>query len=1128
MSNKLTKALNKIGKLVNEMNTFNLAPRDPPPTIDRETQSFVMESKVIGREREKEQIVSELLNPPRERDNISVFAIVGIGGAGKTTLAQYVFNDERVKKHFQLPLWVCVSTDEFNVIKIIKSIIERASGDASKNSKEMLQHELRKILDKKRYLLVLDDVWNKEREKWNELRMLLCSAAGAGSVIIVTTRDQGVASTMEAFPNHNLEKLTDEDSYELFENRAFGAWVEKPTEKHYEIGKIIARKCGGLPLVVNAMGGLMGSNQELCYWREILENKVWDSLHSTEEISSILKLSYDYLPSHMKQCFAFCAVFPQDYEIERETLVQLWIANDFIPTDGSMKNIENKGRSIFNELHRRSFFQNIKEAETYEFSKITCQMHDLMHDLATEIVGKKCFTMLEPNYFGSPQKEVRHLLAGYRTKFRGINNILKQFPNIHTCLVDDVENKKSNKNDFYLLKSCSLRALNMWEYAPKEIGYMKHIRYLHFSELSLTALPETISTLYNLQTLKLNYCKFLEELPSEMRYLINLRHLFLNGCTSLKHMPIGLGQLNYLQTLTKYVLNSSKGGNIRELNQLNLLSGCISLSGLESIRDRDDAQSINLAKKTNLCSLQLKWDETGNEGGAGNNKLILEALMPHDKLKYLHIDGYRGFGFPKWIMEVPIISNLKVLKLKRCINCAELPPLWLLPLLEDLHIEEMGNLISFVGSMCKNVEGKKTLIIFPALKNLTIRILPNLESWHEEGSESVAFPELKTLAIYRCPKLKSVPTHVPSLASLELKDCTEIKLRQISYLSMLSNLSISLNDTPLREPDAFRPPKNLKELDIVGYENVYPLEEEGELLISYQTRPVLRKLIIFKSYCFLSCGPSKVVALEFWKYFAAVEYLVISQCDNLVFWPEEELRSLKCLKILIISYCRNLTGALTEQQQASSLEYYLTPPLPLPHLEQFLFSGCPELVQVPFVCSKSLKILSINYCPKLNIGEMLTHVITDPTELKYLSINPSTHWSVWPDNMKHLPSLDYLEIWWYLRIELVPPGLHLPSLRKLYIFECPGESFPPGLHLPSLVYLGITKCPGIKSFSPSLRNRLPSLQQLYINNCPALERRCRSGGDYYDLVSSIPDLTIGTYRHKGKSLLKNLPCICAS
>ncbi|KAJ1689669.1 hypothetical protein LUZ63_013824 [Rhynchospora breviuscula] len=1088
MSNKLTKVLCKIDKIVSDMNKFKLVRHDPTPapTIDRETHSVVMESEVIGRECEKEQIVSELLNPQRERENISVLAIVGIGGAGKTTLAQLVFNDKRVKVHFQLSLWVCVST-EFNVIKIIKSIIEGAFGATSKTSKEMLQHELGKVVDKKRYLLVLDDVWNKETEKWNELRTLLCSVAGAGSVIIVTTRDQDVASIMEVFSNHDLKKLSDEDSLRLFEKRAFCSWVDEPTEEHRKIGKTIAHKCGGLPLVVKAMGDLMRYQKELRDWHAISENKVWDGLRlqSTENVLpvlSILKLSYDHLPSHMKQCFAFCAVFPQDYKIERETLVQLWIANDFIPTDGSIENLENRGRTIFNELHHRSFFQNVKKMETFEFSEVTCQMHDLMHDLATEIVANKCFTVLEPNYSGSIQKEVHHLSVGDLDKFGGINNILKQFPNIHTCLINETYRYIPKKKDFYLLKSCSLRALEyQWcKNVPKEIGYMKHIRYLDLSQGSLTTLPETISKLYNLQTLKLSKSK-IQELPSEMRYMINLRHLVLNGCSKLECMPIGLGQLKYMQTLTKYVLNSSKGGSIRELSQLNLLSGYISLSGLESIKDREDAQTINLAKKTNLYSLKLKWDETSNEGGTGNSKPILEALMPHDKLKYLHIAGYSGSGFSKWMMEVPIISNLKRLELEQCINCAELPPVWLLPLLEDLRIKKMGNLKSIVGSMCKRVEGNKSLIIFQALKELTIWDLPNLESWHEEGSESVAFPELKTLSIISCPKLKYLPAHMPLITSLFVTGCSEIKLRQISYLPMLSELSIRLENMPLREPDAFRPPKTLEKLRISGYENVYPLEEEEKQLISCQTRPVLRILEIINSNCFLSSGPgpSKVVALEFWKYFTAVESLGIRNCDNLVFWPEQELRSLECLKQLLIGSCRNLTGALIVQQQVSSLgdSSSLTLPQSLPHLKLLNIYNCPELVQIPIVCSKSLEALIIGECPKLNIDEMLAHVITNPTELKELTIRGPTHWRVWPDNMEHLPSL---------------------------------------------VRLSIEKCPGIESFPPGL----PSLQYLGIVNCPALERRCRSGGDYCHLVSPIPIKRIGTDEPKGKSFLKNLPWPC--
>ncbi|KAJ4806707.1 NBS-LRR-like resistance protein [Rhynchospora pubera] len=1197
MSKKLTKVLCTIGKIVSEMNTFNLTPRGPPTiTIDRQTQSSVMESDIIGREHEKEELIREVLNPQRERNNISVLAVIGMGGLGKTTLVQLVFNDKRVKEHFQLTLWVCVSTD-FNVINIIKSIIQVASGNAStSDNKEVLQHELRKKLDKKRYLLVLDDVWNDdERDKWEELKMLLCSAAGAGSVIIVTTRNESVALIMEAFPKHNLAILTNEDSWKLFEKRAFSAWDGKQTEEHREIGKTIAHKCGGLPLVVNAMGGLMGTKKELSAWHEILKSRVWDELQS-KNVLSILKLSYDHLPSDVKQCFAFCAIFPQDYEIEIEILIQLWIANDFIPTDGSMENLEKKGRSIFNELLHRSFFQNVKKVEPYRFSKITCQMHDLMHDLARKIVGNKCFARLESNSSESVQEEVHHLSVQYTYEIGGLNDIFKQFPNICTLLIDRTSLYEPRKKDSYLLKSCSLRALKYQfrNNIPKEIGYMKHLRYLDLSASHFTILPETINKLYNLQTLILSG-SYIQELPSKMRYMINLRHLFLDGCSKLQCMPIGLGQLKYLRTLTKYVLNSSKGGNIRELSQLNLLSGYISLSGLESIRDKEDAQIANLAKKTNLYSLELKWDETSNEGGTTNSKPILEALIPHDKLKYLQIDGYSGSGFPKWLMEVPIIRNLKELELQQCINCAELPPVCLLPFLENLYIRKMDNLISIVGSTYKHVEGNKSLIIFRVLKELTISDLPNLESWHEEDFESVAFPELKTLSIFHCPKLKSIPTHVPSLedchiekmnnlisivgstckhveeskslitfralkeltlsrlpnleswhkegsesvdfpelksliiircpklksvptrvpllASLKVSYCSEIKLRQISHLPMLSKLSIVLENMPNRELDAFRPPKTLEELEMKGYENVYPLEEEEKQLISCQTKPVLRNLEITRSNCFFSCGPgpSKEVALKFWKYFAAVEYLDITDCDNLVFWPKEELRNLECLKQLIICSCSNLTGALIVQQQASPLgdssSLTVTLPQSLPHLEYLGIYNCPELVQIPVVCSKPLKDLNITECPKLNIEEMLAHVITNPTELEKLTIDGSTHWRVWPDKMEHLPSLESLEI-----------------------EKCPGiESFPLRLHLPSLERLKIAKCPGIESFPLRLQQRLPSLQYLRIVHCPALERRCRSGGDYYHLVSPIPDKYIfGTKEPKGKSFLKNLPCIRGS
>ncbi|KAJ3708525.1 hypothetical protein LUZ61_012230 [Rhynchospora tenuis] len=981
MSNKLAKVLEKIDEIVTEMNKFNFTARGPATSIERQTHSLVMESDVIGRDGEKEKIVHEVMDPQRKRDNISVLAIVGMGGLGKTTLAQLVYNDMRVKTHFELNLWVYVSSD-FDTIHIIKSILEVATngGDVSTSNKEVLQSRLRGILDMKRYLLVLDDVWNEEKDKWDELRTILFSGASSGSVIIVTTRSKRVASIMETLPSHDLASLTNEDSWRLFEKRAFGAEVKEPTDELRTIGKTIACKCVGLPLALKAVGGMMRTKTEVRYWRVISESNILDGLQSTGNVLPVLKLSYDNLPSHTKQCFAFCAIFPQDYVIERETLIQLWMANDFIPTVASIQNLEDEARHIFYELYWGSFFQDMEEEETDYGSKIKCKMHDLMHDLATQIAGNKCSNKLELSNPRIIPEEVHHLSIDNK-KSPEKNNVLKQFPAIHTYLVRQTYYPAYPLEDksFSLLKSCSLRALQFkFNCLPKELGYMKHIRYLNLSWGKFETLPETISTLYNLQTLILSYSN-VQALPKEMRNMVNLRHLFLDYCEHLKHMPIGLGQLKYLQTLTKYVVDSGRGGCIKELKNLNLC-GHMSLCGLDNVKDREDAETVNLAAKTNLSSLELLWGPTDKKGATRNDEAVLESLAPPNKIKYFAIDGYSGFDFPKWMKETLIVRNLIRLRLEECINCVELPPVWKLPLLENLYLGNLESLVHIVLRSCEQVVGSESKISFPALKILMVNSLPNLESWHEEISELIGFPKLNKLVIWDCPKLLSVPIHAP----------------------------------------------------------------------------ILRKLIIREGNYLFSYRPTKVLALEFWKCFVALETLNIFSSDALVFWPVEEFRSLKCLKFLDVRSCRNFTGSL----QVSSLPTSCTEGS-LPRLESLYIRDCQELVEV-LVCSKSLKFVGIIECPKISQEGLVE--LTNLTELRSLKLSSCTKWRAWPENMEHLPSLQHL---WILN------------------------------------------CPGIESFPEGVQRRLPSLQNLWIRNCPALERRCTSGGDYWHLVSPIPDKNIG-------------------
>uniref|UniRef100_A0A0D9YR10 Uncharacterized protein n=1 Tax=Oryza glumipatula TaxID=40148 RepID=A0A0D9YR10_9ORYZ len=248
MRRKLAKVLKKINELVEEMNTFGLLLRDEPQQLSyRQTYSVLPSNElddIFGRDDDKEVVVIKLLLNQRDQhkwENLQVLPIVGMGGLGKTTLAKMVYNDYRVQNHFELKMWQCVS-DNF----------------------ELLQKELQKAIGRRRFLLVLDDVWNEEKKKWEEdLKPLLSSVGGGdGSVILVTTRSQRVASIMGTLEYHNPACLSDDDSWELFSKKAFSKEVQQQAEL-VTAGKLIVKKCKGLPLALKTMGDMMSSKQQV-------------------------------------------------------------------------------------------------------------------------------------------------------------------------------------------------------------------------------------------------------------------------------------------------------------------------------------------------------------------------------------------------------------------------------------------------------------------------------------------------------------------------------------------------------------------------------------------------------------------------------------------------------------------------------------------------------------------------------------------------------------------------------------------------------------------------------------------------------------------------------------------------
>ncbi|XP_058766615.1 putative disease resistance protein RGA4 isoform X2 [Vicia villosa] len=648
----------------------------------RQTYSFVSKNEVIGREDEKKRIKRYLLDI-YATDNVSVIPIVGIGGLGKTALAQLVYNDNDVHKHFELKMWAYVS-DEFDIKKIAQEII----GEEKNSLMEQVQQQLRDKIRGKKFLLVLDDMWNEDRELWLKLKSLF-TEGGKGSMVIVTTRSQTVAKIAGTHPPLFLEGLDSQKSMELFSRVAFGELKEQNDLELLGIGRDIVKKCAGIPLAIRTIGSLLFSRNlgrsDWLYFKDVEFSKI--DQHS-DKIFSILKLSYDHLPSFLKKCFAYCSLFPKGFVFGKKTLIQLWVAEGFIQQSNDVRFVEDVGHEYFMSLLSMSFFQDVIIDECGGIS--TCKMHDLMHDLARLIAGNE-YVVLE----GEEANIVNRTRYVSSPTSLPVAQTSSSSYKLRTFLLHPQMNASNYMRQSYFVSFLGLKLLRVLTLCglniaaiPNSIEEMKHLRYIDLSQNNvLQNLPSGITNLQNLQTLKLSQCSELKLLPKNFNK--SLRHLELNGCVKLRRMPQGIGQLNNLQTLTLFVLHKTST-NVNELGELNNLRGRLEIKCLDFLRK--SAAEIESAKvlleKRHLQQLELRWrydydfnissPQTIRDESWLEDEMILEALQPHCSLQKLVIDGFCGKRLPDWIWS---LSSLMVLEFHNCNGLTSLP-------------EEMCNLVS--------------------------------------------------------------------------------------------------------------------------------------------------------------------------------------------------------------------------------------------------------------------------------------------------------------------------------------------------------------------------------------------------------------------------------------------------
>ncbi|VVA22006.1 Hypothetical predicted protein [Prunus dulcis] len=352
---------------------------------------------------------------------------------------------------------------------IMKAIIESATKDECKLSEiDLLQSRIWNLLHNKRYLIVLDDIWTENQDDWDKLRPLFRGDVD-GCKIIVTTRNTKTAFMTDS-PNSPfyLKGLAEDDCWALFKQRAFGRTEEEKYPWLLSIGKQMVKKCGGVPLAVKSLGSLMRFKREEQQSLFMQNSDLWKLDACQNKVLPALMLSYIHLPSHLKQCFAFCSIFPRNYEFKKQKLIYLWMAEGLILQEGS-KRPEDIGENYFADLLWMSFFQEVELCEGVSITGY--KMNDVIHDLARYVAGKE-YVILEKGAPPNGPAQIRHSSVVYTYGEITIPEALYEEKHLRTLLL--------------IGESGSLRSIG------KMFSTFVYLRSLDLSSCTVYNLPESL------------------------------------------------------------------------------------------------------------------------------------------------------------------------------------------------------------------------------------------------------------------------------------------------------------------------------------------------------------------------------------------------------------------------------------------------------------------------------------------------------------------------------------------------------------------------------------------------------------------------------------------------------------
>lgn len=695
------------------------------PRSSRST-SAVQTSTVVG----FDDLISKTLDKVITlQSDLQIIRVVGMGGIGKTTLAQSIYENQMVVNHFDIRSWVTVSQD-YRMSELVLELLQEEEGTLSQLDEDELRVQLYKKLIGRRYLIIIDDIWNDE--VWNYLKFYLPDNKNE-SRIIFTTRISNLGASLEANISHSIKMdfLDKHDSWNLFCKVVFGN--HGCPQELEEIGREIAESCKGLPLSINVIGGLLGkARQTQQHWQYVAENlNSIVNLEDGEYCLQILYMSYNNLPVYLKPCFLYMGVFGENTIIRVAELVRLWDAEGFLKPNPS-RSLEVVAERYIGELMDRNLILVVKR--NYHGKLISFRIHELLRDLCLREARKQKFLcILGVHSLNIPQDLLRERRICIQERRRNYMEDAAQALDAlkSTAFARSLiwENEEPHLPTVFRL----LRVYSSADHTSVQTQVVFQRVNLRYVNIRVDYYDFSFSFLWNLQTL-IVHCRSSSSIPPEIWKMPRLRHVKIWEAIQLPDPPtnaVVLENLRELLYISNFKCSEEVAKRIPNIKRLKVSYG------EEFVKGSPDCFLHNLSCLHELESFGLR--SYSLQRNIAITHLLQNLSFPHS-LQKLTLE-YTLLQWEDMTTKIGSLPLLRVLKLKYD---------------------------SFIGPKWETAQGQ-----FLSLRFFVIERCHELESWITDRTH---FPCLEHLVLRGLQVLKEIPSQIGEIAtlkSIQLFNCSE-------------------------------------------------------------------------------------------------------------------------------------------------------------------------------------------------------------------------------------------------------------------------------------------------------------------------------------------------------------------